>query len=98
MSEELRFKRKVYFIPEQMVEDVEKFLKWIAKHACTDKQVQQLLLEYGMVDPEETEDILSAVSAERKRMIKEGTLKTLKTAHGDVDHIDHPLLDKGEKE
>ncbi len=64
MSEELMFKRRLYHVPDQMVADVEKFLEWMKKHALKDEEVEQLFLDYGMVRPDETEDILKAAKAE----------------------------------
>jgi len=41
MAEELHFKKKTYIIPEQVVDELEKYLHWIEKHVCCDEEVQQ---------------------------------------------------------
>lgn len=98
MSEELHFKRKTYIIPDQMVNTTQKYLEWIKKHALSDEDVVQLHLDFHLESPTSSErEILLAAASERKRLRKEGALKTLKTPHGDVDFLDHPLLNKGEK-
>ena len=40
------------------------------------------------------DEILEAVRVERARMVKEKIIKTFKTAHGDIDYMDHPLLEE----
>lgn len=55
MSEELMFKRRLYHIPDQAVEDVERYLEWIKKHVCKDGEVEQINLDFARYESEEKE-------------------------------------------
>lgn len=59
-------------------------------------EIKEMLEWLSEITGESPEEIWEAAREERARMVKEGAIKTIKTPHGDIDIMIHPLLKNDE--